>query len=448
MSSSSTNSIFSGASRYAGDFQQSISRAVAIASLPKAQMENAKSTLSSQSTALSAVNAKFAALQSALAGVASTLETYNSSSSDATVASAGVSSGALEGTYEIEVVDIGSYTSSMSKDGLAAVTNPSTQNISAASTFTLTVAGEEFEITPKGQTLSELASAINASGAAVEATIVNMGPTSAPDYRLSLRGTDLGEVSIQLNDGSGDLLDTLSTGSLASYRVNGQPAGPITSDSRTVSVAPGLSLTMLKAGSTEVRVSHSVASVSSALSNLASAYNAAVDELDKHRGTDAGALEGFSLLRTLSDSLRLLSGYETGGGGLGSLTSLGLIFSDDGKLSLDTSVFSSATDGQFEALSEFLGSASTGGFLKHASDLMDGLKNSTDGIITSELDSLQAQMKWQDARIAEEQDRIDQIEENLIARMAAADSMIAALEQQVRYMTGLFEAMRGLREKV
>jgi len=30
--------------------------------------------------------------------------------------------------------------------------------------------------------------------------------------------------------------------------------------------------------------------------------------------------------------------------------------------------------------------------------------------------------------------------------MAAADSMIAAMEQQVRYMTGLFEAMRSLRD--
>lgn len=446
MSSSSTNSIFSGASRYASDFQQIISRAVAIASLPKTQMENTKSTLSGQSTALSTVSAKFTALQSALSGVGATLETYNSSSSDATVASVGTSSGALEGTYEIEVVDIGSYTSSMSKDSLTPVTNPSTQSISAASTFTLTVDGEEFEITPGGQTLSELASAINASEAAVEATIVNVGPSSAPDYRLSLRGTDLGGVSIQLNDGSLDLLDTLSTGSLATYRVNGQPADPITSDSRTVTVAPGLSLTMLKVGTTEVQVSHNAASVSSALSNLASAYNAAVDELDKHRGTDAGALEGFSLLHTLSDSLRNLAGYDTGGEGIDSLTSLGLIFGDDGKLSLDASVFSSATDGQFEALSGFLGSASTGGFLKHASDLMDSLENSTDGIITTELGSLQAQMTWQDTRIAEEQDRIDQLQENLLARMAAADSMIAAMEQQVRYMTGLFEAMRSLRD--
>ena len=443
----STNStIFTGTSRYSSDFQQIIDRAVAIASLPRTQMENTKSTLSAQTTALSALDARFEALQSALSSLNSATGVYSTSASDGTVASASVSSGALAGIYLIEVADLGSYTSSMSMDALSAVTDPFEESISSASTFTLTVDGEEYEIEPAGATLAELAEAINSSGAAVEATIVNIGPSSAPDYRLSLRSTALGAVSIQLNDGSTDLLDTISSGTLAEYRVNGQPAVAITSDSRSVTISPGLTVTLLKEGTTEITVSHNVASVTNALSALASAYNAAVDELDQHRGEDAGALEGSSLLHMLSQSLRDLAGYDSGATGISSLNSLGLEFDDQGRLSLDMTTFSAAANGQYEALEVFLGSSSNDGFLKYAADLMDGLENSTDGIIDTAISSLQAEMTRQDTRIAEEQDRIDQLQENLVARMAAADAMIAALEQQVRYMTGLFEAMQSLRE--
>jgi flagellar hook-associated protein 2 len=446
MSTNSTGSIFSGTSRYSSDFQQIIDRAVAIASLPKSQMENTKSTLSAQSTALDALDDRFEALQSALASLNSARGSYSTSASDGTVASAGVSSGALAGVYQIEVVDLGSYTSSMSMDGLSQVADPFEESISSAPTFTLTVDGEEYEIVPAEPSLAALAEAINSSDAALEATIVNIGPASAPDYRLSLRSTALGAVAIQLNDGSADLLDTIATGTLAEYRVNGQPAAAINSDSRTVTIAPGLTATLLKEGTTQITVSHNVASVTNALSALTSAYNAAVDELDKHRGKDAGALEGSSLLHTLTQSLRDLAGYDSGAAGVSSLSSLGFEFDDKGKLSLDMTAFSAATTGEWEALEAFLGESSTDGFLKYASDLMAGLEDSTGGIIETAISSFKDEIAFQDTRIDEEQDRIDQLEENLIARMAAADAMIASLERQVTYMTGLFESMRSLRQ--
>jgi flagellar hook-associated protein 2 len=440
--STSSNSIFSGTSRYSNDFQQIIDRAVAIASLPKTQMENVKSNLSSQSSALSAVDARFTSLQSAIAGLASATESYNSSVSDGTVARASVSTTAREGTYQIEVVDIGSYTTAMSQDGLPQVTDPSSQNLSISATYTLTVDGVEYDVSPGQNTLSELARSINASGAPVQATVVNLGSSSAPDYRLSLQSTKLGDVSMQLNDGSSDLIGVLSAGTLATYRVNGQPSQPVSSDSRTVTVSPGLSVTMLKAGTTQITVSHNTAAVSTALSAFASAYNAAVDELDKHRGKDAGALEGSSLLYTLAQSLRDLAGYDSGSGGIASLTALGLIYDDKGKLSLDMTAFSQATDGQFQALAGFLGGTSTDGFLKYATDLMNGLEDSTDGVIKTAISSLNSQITWQDNRISEEQDRIDVLQQNLIQRMSVADAMIAQLETQVTYFTNLFQAMQ------
>src|SRR5204863_5327533 len=134
-----------------------------------------------------------------------------------------------------------SFASAISADGLPTVTDPTTQNISSASSFTLTVDGVTRTITPATNTLTALASAINADTlAGVQATIVNIGPPSAPDYRLSLQSSTLGNVSIQLNDGTSDLLTPLTTGTLAQYQVNGSPVPPIQSNSRSVTIAPGV----------------------------------------------------------------------------------------------------------------------------------------------------------------------------------------------------------------
>ena len=160
------------------------------------------------------------------------------------------------------------------------------------------------------------------------------------------------------------------------------------------------------------------------------------------RGEDAGVLKGSSILYTLSQSLRDLAGYDAGSGDIASLAAIGLVYDDQGKLSVDMTAFSDATSGQYEALAGFLGDTSTSGFLKYATDLMNGLEDSTDGIIKTAMSSLQDQITWQDSRIADEQDRIDLLQQNLIQQMSAADAMIAQLETQVTYFTNLFQAMQ------
>jgi flagellar capping protein FliD len=108
---------------------------------------------------------------------------------------------------------------------------------------------------------------------------------------------------------------------------------------------------------------------------------------------------------------------------------------------LDTAAFASAAE-DFQALLDFLGTSTTDGFLKYATDALAALNDDTDGLIQAEIDSVADQIRAQDDKIAAEQDRIDLMEENLLAQMAAADALIASLEQQVLYFTGLFESMR------
>lgn len=440
----SGNTIFSGSSRYANDFQQIIERAVAIASLPLSQLNKQKEAMTAQSTALSDLDTKFSALQTALDNLqkATGGSSLSAALSDSTVARATLSAGALEGVYSLSVITLGAQTSTLSSASLPKVSDPATGNISAAASFTLSVGGTNYTITPSANSLSQLVQAINASPADVRATLINLGTSAAPDYRLSIQSSKLGNISIQLNDGAANLLDVLSTGSPATYQINGQPTTPISSDSRTVTISPGLSVDLLKAGTTDITVSRTPGSIRDSITALVTAFNAAVDEVDKHRGQSKGALAGHSLIFSLGASLRQIGGYSGGSGSLKDLTALGLTFNKQGKLVFDPGTFDGAAASDFDSLLSFLGSTTTSGFLKSASTSLNNLEDSTSGILQTAISSLKKEILDQDKRIGDNQSRISLMRETLTARIAAADALIASLEQNVILFNGLFEAQR------
>src|SRR5215470_18223368 len=174
--STSPSTLFSGNSRFAGDLAQQLQHAVDIASLPLNQLNSTVSRLNSQVSALQGLTSKFTDLQSAIQSLSSVAGTSALSPTvdDPSVVQASVSAGAIPGTYHIHVVTPGSPTDLISNNGLPTVTDPSTQSISGASSFTLSVNGQNTTITPTGNSLTALAQAINASGAAVNATVINI----------------------------------------------------------------------------------------------------------------------------------------------------------------------------------------------------------------------------------------------------------------------------------
>ena len=446
MSSTTPPNLTPATSQYSSDLQKVLTRAIAIASLPLDQLNNQLTDLQNRSAAVDSINGKFGALLTALQGVSSAADSTSAQVSDSTVIAAHSDSTALAGSYAIHVVSAGAPTSALSKSGLPAVQDPSTQSITAAGSLTLTVAGTSFTIKPSANTLNALADAINSSGANVTATIINLGSPSAPNYKLSLQSTKLGNIAIQLNDGS-DLLDTLSAGTPAQYQINGQPATPISSDSRTVTIAPGLTMDLLKSGDSSVVVSQSGSAQSNAISSFVAAYNAAVDELGQNRGQGGGPLTGDPLVFTLSQSLRDLTGFTGGAGAVKNLTDLGLTFDKTGHLSLDQTVFDSVSAAHPSDVSAFLGSPSTGGFLKTATDTLNGLEDPTTGVIETTAASAHTAIDKQNQKITDEQARIDTITTNLTAQISAADALIASLEQQATYFTTLFADMNATKNQ-
>ncbi|MGA2714391.1 MAG: flagellar filament capping protein FliD [Bryobacteraceae bacterium] len=438
---------FTGSSTYAADFQNVLNRAVSLASLPLQAMQTAVTSLQSQESTLAGLNANFSALQTALQAVGTATQgSSTAQSSDPSAVSATVSSGALNGTYTIQVDSVGSSTTALSAAGLTTVTDPTTGNISSSSNFTLTVNGVATSIVPSGSSLESLAAAINAASDGVQATIVNVGSNTSPDYRLAVTSSNLGADTIQLNDGTNNLLNTLSAGTDAAYKVNpvNGTGTEIQSTSSQITLSPGLTVNLLQPTTSPatITVSADNSALSSALSNFASAYNAAVSALNQQRGQAGGALTGQSLVYALTDVLNSISTYTGGSGSVGSLADLGLTLdsSGNGNLDFSASAFAAANP---TAIQQFLGNVSSSGFLQSANNALTAMTDPSTGVLQADGTALQTQIASENSQIAAQQTVITDLETNLQAQLSQADAAIATLQAQTSYYTQLFNVEYG-----
>lgn len=436
-----TPAAFTGSSAFSTQLQQVITNAVTAASAPMQQLQNQQSTLNNQQSELQTLSGDFQSLQSALDSLngVSGSNAYSASVSSSSVASASVSSGVMAGTYTLNVTNVGSSTNTMSMNGLTTVSDPTTGNIDSSSTYTLTVNGQQYQISDSTGSLNGLAQAINASGAKVEATVVNVGSNSSPDYRLSVQSLDYAPDTIQLSDGTNNLLNSLATGSYVQYQVNGQPTTPINSSTRTIDLSTGLTAQVLGTGTTSITVSQSTSAISNALSGLANAYDKAAADLAKNRGQNGGALTGQSIVFELQNALDNMAGYAASSGNVLSLADLGVTFDQNGNLQFSQSTLDQAAPTDVVS---FLGSESAGGFLQSAQNIMTGLTDPSSGILTQETQSIGTQITNIGTKITADQQQVNQLQQTLTSQMSAADATISSMEQQVSEITNLFTDMQ------
>lgn len=435
---------FTGQSTYSAQFQQVIDKAVQIQEIPLDAMADEANTDQSRQSALQSLDQALTTLQSAVTGLQSSVgsQALSGSVSDSSVASVSLASNAVPGVYQLEVDSLGSATQTVSTGSPQTVTDPSTQNISSASSFKLTVNGTPTTITPTTDTLDGLVSAINDdSSLGVSASIVNVGSSGTPDYRLAVQSSTLGNVSIQLSDGTNNLLNTISTGSEATYKVDNLP-GTISSDSDSITLAQGVTVNLLGttgAGNTvTVSVGQSTASAQTALQQFATAYNAVVSALNAQHGQNAGALSGDSILQVAQQALSSIVDYSNFSGGITNLSDLGLDLNNDGTLTFNTSEFDQSAANNFSAVSQFLGNA-TSGFLGTATSALNSLEDPTVGAVKTEEASISQELTTLNTNIGNEESSINQFQQNLVAQLSQSDAMIATLQSQVSFFQGLFQ---------
>ncbi|HWF07560.1 MAG TPA: flagellar filament capping protein FliD [Bryobacteraceae bacterium] len=439
---------FTGTSKFASSLQQVLARAVGIASLPLNSLQAGLNTLDTRQNALQSLDITFSSLQQSVNSLQSTVTggLLNASISNGSIVSASVASGATAGTYSIEVDNLGAYSSALSVAGSTSVTNPATQGIATALPLTLSVGSATTTITPATSSLSDLADAINTqAGSQVHATLVNIGSNASPDYRLSLTAANLGTDAIGLTDSSGtNLISTSTPGALASYKVDGGDS--ISSNTRALTLSPGLTVNLIGQSTpgqaTTITVRNDASQLASSFSSFAQAYNTAANAVSQQHGQSGGALQGDSLLQSLSGVLSQLGTYSNGSPE-GALANFGITVDQTGQISVDTAAFTSAANANFSGLLTTLGSSDSGGFLKTATDLLSGVEAAGTGSLPSEESAVTSQITAQQSKITDEQATVNQLQTNLTAQIAKADAALAQLETQVSYVTGLFASFTG-----
>jgi len=437
--SSITVPTFTGESTFASSFQQVLSNAVNLASLPIQEIQANVNTQTNQESALSSLESTFQSLDSAVQAVdTASSGSLSATSSDPTSVSATTTADALPGTYTIQVDSPGSYSTAISQAGSPVVTDPTTQSISSATSFTLMVNGTTTTITPTGGSLEGLADAINNSSAGAQATIINVGSNTSPDYCLVVTSTSLNDDPVELSDSSGDLLGTSTLGAAATYQVNGSST-VLQSDSSQVTLSPGLTVNMLAAssGPVTVTVAADESTLESALSSFATAYNSAFSAVEQQTGQNGGALAGQDIVYTMQDALESLVQYSSGSGLVGSLNDLGLTVDKTGTMTFDASTFSAQSAAN---VTQFLGSATTGGFLQTATNALTAVDDSTTGDLQSEYTTLQSQVTTENTEISDKESQLTIMETNLEQVLSQADAAIADLQEQKTYYTELFQA--------
>ena len=308
--------------------------------------------------------------------------------------------------------------------------------------YTLTLGGTTQTFSVTDNSAESVAAAINAlSGEPAQATVIDVGTASQPDYRIQLIDNSGSGKTPQLSRTTPFDLQAQGTppGSLARYEI-ANSGKIVTSTSRSVSIAAGTTLTLTGTGSTDVTVTQSLSTMNTALSGFADAYNAAAAELAKQYGQSGGALQGQSIVYNLSRSLASMSTYRDSSSNALSMADLGFTLNVDGTLSYSPLTLMSTDLTNSAGLIAFLGSAGGGGFLKAATDAVSSVETSTTGLLKSQESAIQSQITDIGNTITTKQAQIDTLRTNLTNQMAKADAAIATMEQQYSYLTSVYQA--------
>ena len=389
-----------GASTPGIDVTSAVDAAVTAAEAPITQWEDQQTTLGSQSSALTAIQTDVTNLDNDMLSLNSLTGPFSSAtvtSSNTSVVTATATSSASAGN-NIVVVNNLATTDSWSSTAVASATTAL-----PSETFTITPAsGTATTITTDGsETLSDLASEINADNLGVTANVV----TDANGARLSIVSNTSGSAS-NFTVSSSDSADFGFTqdgsgGTNASLTVNGID---ISSASNTVTgVLPGVTLNLLSASTGEVtlNVAPNTSDASTVISQFVTDYNTAINAVNAQYadtdGSGEGVLASDPTLRNLQNELLGALDYQAtttnsaGSTTYTNLSTLGITVNKDGTLSLDTTTLDSALENNFSEVQNFFQGSALNGFANSLDQGLTEFLSPSNGAFTVDLTSLSSQ---------------------------------------------------------
>lgn len=302
--------------------------------------------------------------------------------------------------------------------------------------------------------LDGIAAAINSQSSKANASVVNVGTSSSPDYRLVLtsnsQGGDLGTVSASVSaniQAQGRFTaQTVNQAQDAQLTIAGI-SGTITRSSNSISdVIPGVTLNLAATGSAVVTVADDSTGSLETLQDYVDSYNKVVSFLAENNlvakdGNDPdsqftfGTLSGTSIDENVIRAIRNdFFGSSKSGGAVNTLADLGIKTNRDGTLSLDATTFNSALSSDSNSVRSILetlgeSQARVGGTLDQYVQF--------NGLIDSAISGNKASISGIDEQIAKIEKSLASQEQSLIAQFAGLEGLIGKLQGQQNALTGL-----------
>jgi len=415
------------------------------------QITSQANTAKTQISALGQVNAALAAMQTALKGLSdgTAFQTRKAATSDASVFSVSSTTGAVNGSYSINV---GQLATSLKVQSAGVASSDAKVG---TGTLTIAVGGKSMsvDIGSDGSSLSQIRDAINKSSSnpGVSATIVtgsdgahlvlnSTATGQANAFTVSSSGGDGGLAALNYNPASGSNgLSVVTAAQDAKFTIDGMAA---TSASNTVTGAiDGVTLSLWKQGTATLSVSTDSSAASTAVGNFVTAYNNFVgvyQQLTTYdpSGANTGALLGDATLNSIKSTL---SSIVSGPGGNGAmLNSIGVSLQIDGTLKLDTGALSTAlSDGGTKVNGLFAGT--NGMATKLSSPLTDWTAST--GVLTTRTANLNQQLKDLSTRQDDLNARMDALTTQYTRQFTALDTLVNKLNNTGSFLTQQFDAL-------
>jgi flagellar hook-associated protein 2 len=449
------------------DVQSLVSQLVAAERKPlDDQMARAKSRVTTQISATSALLGSLSTFQAALNSLKTTtaFSSRATTSTDTSVLTASATTSAVPGRYDV-IVDRLASAHQISSDAFA---SGSTQVVGTG-TLTVSLGSASFNVNIGGtnNTLAGIRDAINAASdnPGVTATLIN----AADGAHLVLTSSKTGAanaIQVTQSGGDGGLAQLEYTNSnQANYtqlraaqdsRVLVAGNYEATSSTNVIDgVIDGVSINLVSAkpGTTvSIDVTFDKTAAKEKVNAFVSAYNQLRGMMTRLGGYDAasksaGPMLGDALLTGIDAEIRrtLTSPVEAAGSSVQTLADIGITTQKDGTLKVDTAKLDSALANNFDGVARLFGTESTGVAARLHGQITARLADGAG--IDLRNDSLQAEQRALQKKADDINVRMQIVQQTYLKQFTRLDTLLSSLSSTSAYLSQQIEALSNMNSK-
>lgn len=430
------------------DSNNIVSQLMSIERRPLAALSTKESAFNAQISAFGTIKSRLSDLQSAAEtlGDPNKLAAFAATAGDTDVLSATAGIFAKAGSYAIDVQQLAKAQKSFSN------IYAGTDTFGAGTlSFTINGSTHDVPLTGSGNSLQDVANAVNDADVGVRATVVNSDTGSRIVFTSAETGTD-NAFSLAVTSGDTNL-SSLATFDAANPNAVAAQNAIVTIEGDTVtsqtnqitSAISNVTITAKKVGTSTLDVARDTSGITEAVQSFVDAYNGLKNDIASKTAynseTKSGEpLNGDATMRTLLGRMRdtlSQSPASLSGSTFEHLYSLGVELNQDGTLSFNSSTLEDAVNSDFNGVVSALGAYGS------AFDTMATAFTEADGLIDSRVNGIEASISSIDTQRERMEQQLTATEARLRAQFTALDTLMASLSTTSTYLTQQLSSLPG-----